>query len=172
VRVVIVERAGLPDAALDLMIRAFPEDPPQEARDFWASIDASVHALVYEDDALAGHAAFVERVLYPGDRAVTTAYVEYVCADPQRHGYGTDAMRPLAAEIERRGYALAALATGSPEFYARLGWVLWRGPTAYRAPDGSLVPTPDEQPMVLDLGANVDLDEPIHCDWRAVGDIW
>jgi hypothetical protein len=64
------------------------------------------------------------------------------------------------------------LATGSPAFYERLGWRSWRGPTGYRAPDGRLVPTPEEKPMVLDLGAGVDLDARLECDWRDTQDIW
>ncbi len=175
-RVDIVQRPDLPEAALDLMgaafSAAFPEDPPDEARRFWASIGNSVHALVYEGEQLVGHAGFVDRALYTAGRTLTSAYVEYVCALPERRGYGSAAMRALQDEIARRNYGLAALATGSPAFYERLGWRLWRGPTAYRAPDGTVVPTPDEQPMVLDLGANVDLAEAIECDWRAVGDIW
>jgi aminoglycoside 2'-N-acetyltransferase I len=172
VRIAIVTRADLPEAAFDLMNAAFPEDPPEESREFWSSVDESVHALVYKGERLVGHAAIVDRALYVAGRKIETAYVEYVCAEPQRQGYGSAAMRAIREEIERRDYQLAALATGSPEFYARLGWRLWRGPSAYRAPDGTIVPTPDEQPMVLDLGANVNLDEPIECEWRAVGDIW
>ena len=166
----IVSRQHLSEVAFELMNTAFPEDPIERIREFWSG--ESVHALVCEGDALVGHAGFVERVLYPGGRTIATAYVEYVCAHPQRRGYGSAAMRALAEEIARRGYQLAALATGSPAFYERLGWRLWRGPTAYRAPDGAVVPTPDERPMVLDLGGIVSLDDPIECDWRAVGDIW
>jgi GNAT superfamily N-acetyltransferase len=171
VRTEIVTRRDLPEAALELMIAAFPEDRPEAVHEFWAGA-GSVHAVVYDGDRLTGHAGYVERVLYTGERAITTAYVEYVCAQPQHSGYGSAAMRALAEEIARRGYQLAALATGVPEFYQRLGWRLWRGPTAFRAPDGSVVPTPDEKPMVLDLGANIDLDGPIECDAREVGDVW
>ncbi|MEX1255458.1 MAG: GNAT family N-acetyltransferase [Dehalococcoidia bacterium] len=171
-RIAIVERAELPETAFYLMNTAFPEDPLEESREFWASIDQSAHALVYESERLVGHAAIVDRTLYVAGRPIATAYVEYVCAEPRRQGHGSAAMRALREEIERRDYRLAALATSSFDFYARLGWRVWRGPTAYRASDGAVVPTPDEQPMVLDLGANVNLDHPIECDWRAVGDIW
>ena len=80
-------------------------------------------------------------------------------------------MKTLAEEIKRRGYALAGLATGSPEFYERLGWRRWRGPTGYRK-DGRVIEMPDdEKPMILDLSAIVDLDERIECDWQEMGDI-
>lgn len=169
-RTTIVDRPDLPDAAFDLMIGAFPEDAPERIRAFWPP--DSVHALVFENDTLVAHTGYVIRTLYVPERAITTAYVEYVCAQPRRLGYGSAAMRALREEIERRGFTLAALATGSPVFYERLGWRSWRGPTAYRKPDGTTVPTPTEKPMVLDLGANVNPDDPIACDWREVGDTW
>ncbi len=171
VKIVIADHNDLPDAAFDLMRVAFPDDKVDQ-RAFWDAHSESVHALVYDGDGLVAHAGCVERTLYVASRAITTAYVEYVAAEPRRHGFGSAAMRALQPEIAHRGFLLAALATGSPAFYERLGWKLWRGPAAYRAPDGTVVPTPDETPMVLDLGANVNLDDPIECDWRPVGDIW
>jgi len=170
-RTVIVEHAALPEAAFALMGLGFPEDKVDQ-RAFWDAHPASVHALVYDGDALVGHAGLVTRTLSTGGRAIETAYVEYVCAEPRRRGYGSLAMRAIEREVRRRGFALAGLATGSPEFYERLGWRRWRGPRAYRAPDGAIDPTPDEIVMVLDLGAGADLDAPIECEWRAIGDIW
>ncbi len=167
----IADHSDLPDAAFDLMRVAFPEDKVDQ-RAFWDAHPASLHALVYQGEQLVAHAGVVTRTLYVADRAITTAYVEYVAAEPRGRGYGSAAMRAIEAEIRRRGFSLAALATGSPAFYERLGWKLWRGPAAYRAPDGTVVPTPDETPMVLDLGANVNQDDAIECEWREVGDIW
>lgn len=168
-RTTIVARPELPEAVFDLLRAAFPDDR-YDQRSFWP--DDSVHALVYDGDQLVAHAGFLTRTLYVPGRAMTAAYVEYVAAEPRRRGYGTEAMRALQEEIERRGFPLAALATGSPAFYERLGWRLWLGPAAYRAPDGTAVPTPDEKPMVLDLGVNVNLDGTIECDWRDNGDVW
>ena len=170
VRTVIVGHRRLPEDAVAVILAAFPEEPEDRIRAFWP--DGSVHALVYNGDTLVGHAGFVTRTLYLPRRAFHTAYVEYVAVEPKRRRYGTAAIRALQTEIERRGFLLAALATGSPGFYERLGWQMWRGPTAYRAENGAVVPTPDEKPMVLDLGANVNLDDPIECDWRPKGDIW
>ena len=168
-RTLIITRPELPEAAFELFRIAFPDDK-DDPRAFWP--DDSVHALVYRDEQLVAHAGYLVRTLYLPRRTVTTAYVEYVAAEPQRHGFGTEAMRAIEAEIRRRGFSLAALATGSPGFYERLGWRLWRGPAAYRAPDGTVVPTPNEKPMMLDLGARVNLDGPVECDWREIGDVW
>ena len=168
-RSVIATRPDLPQAVFDLIEVAFPNDPHDQGA-FWP--DDSVHALVYEAERLVAHAGFMARTLYPPGRAITSAYVEYVAAEPRLHGYGTEAMRTLQQEIRSRGFLLGALGTGSPSFYERLGWYLWRGSTAYRAPDGTVVPTPDERPMVLDLGAKVNLDDPIESDRRSVGAIW
>jgi len=168
-RSLIVTRAELPEAVFDLLRIGFPDDEVDQ-RAFWPP--DSVHAVVYQDDRLVAHAGLVVRTLYLPDRSIEVAYVEYVAAEPRGQGFGTQAMRAIEAEIRRRGFSLAALATGSPAFYERLGWRLWRGPAAYRKPDGTVVATPNEKPMVLDLGADVNLDDPIDCDWREIGDIW
>lgn len=164
----IVSRADLTDAIFDVMLTAHGELYDQEA--FWPQ--DSFHAVVYEDSRPVAHAGVLTRTLHTGGRSIETAYVEYVSAEPKRSGYGSMAMVAIEQEIRRRGFALAALATGSPEFYERLGWLRWRGPKAYRAQDGAIVPEPDEIVMVLDLGAAVDLDAQIECDWRPLGDIW
>ncbi len=169
-RTVIVPHERLPEGAVAVILAAFPDSPEDRVRTFWPN--DSVHALAYDDDRIVGHAGYVTRTLYVLDRSLHTAYVEWVAAEPKRQGHGSAAMRALASEIERRGFTFAALATGSPGFYEHFGWQSWRGPTAYRAENGGVVPTPDEKPMVLDLGANVKLDDPLECDWRPDGDIW
>ena len=165
----LVTRAELPEAVFDLLRVAFPNDTADQDL-FWPP--DSVHALVFDGERLVAHAGFLVRTLCVNGRSIETAYVEYVGAEPRRQGYGTIAVRAIEEEIRRRGFALAALATGSPEFYERLGWRRWRGPRGYRKPDGTSVLTPDECVMVIDLGATVDLDAPIECEWRPVGDIW
>jgi len=167
----IVPHDRLPDAAFDVMQAGFPHETHAILRAFWNEHPNSIHALVYDAETLVAHAGRIVRTFYIAETPVEVAYVEYVCAEPRRRGYGTEVVRAINAEIERAGFTLAALATGSPEFYERLGWRVWRGPTAYRK-DGVTVPAPDEIVMVLDLGAGVDLDAPIACDWRPVGDIW
>ena len=168
-RATIVSRAELTDDVSALIRIAFPDDRT-DLQAFWPP--DSVHALVHDDERLVAHAGVLVRTMYVDGAPIETAYVEYVGAEPRRSGYGTIAMRAIDEEIRRRGFALAGLATGSPEFYERLGWSRWRGPPGYRKPDGVILPTPDECVMVIDLGANVDLDAPIECEWRPVGDIW
>src|SRR3990170_7219328 len=108
IRTVIVEHDGLHEGAFDLMRVGFPEDKVDQ-RAFWNAHRESVHALVYEGDRLVGHAGLVTRTLYTRGLAIETAYVEYVCAEPRRRGYGTMAMRAIEEEIRRRGFALAGL---------------------------------------------------------------
>ena len=168
-RTSILSRGELPEAAFDLFRSAFPDDK-YDQRAFWPP--DSVHAVVYRDDQLVAHAGFLVRPIRVDGRAIETAYLEYVSAEPRRQGFGTLAMRALHDEIARRAFAFAALATGTPEFYESLGWLRWRGDRGYRMPDGKAVPTPDEIVMVLDLGAQVDVTAPIEADWRAGGDPW
>ena len=66
----------------------------------------------------------------------------------------------------RAGSDLGLLATGSLDFYARLGWVPWRGRLSVREPDGTLTPTPEEEGFVMALlhegtPAGLDLDAPL-----------
>ena len=165
---VIVTRSDLPDAVFELLRVAFPDDE-DDPRAFWPP--DSVHALEYEGDKLVAHAGFLERTLHLPDRDIVTAYVEYVAAEPRNSGHGTTVMKALTEEIKRRGYKLAALATGSHAFFSRLGWKPWRGSTGYRK-DGRVYDMPmEENPMVLDLGADINLDDRIDSDWRG-GDIW
>lgn len=165
---VIVTRPDLPEAAFELLRIAFPEDE-DDPRTFWPP--DSVHALEYKGDKLVAHAGFLERTLHLRDRDIVTAYVEYVAAEPRNSGHGTTVMKALTEEIKRRAYKLAALGTGSHAFYSRLGWKPWRGPTGYRK-DGRVYDMPmEENPMVLDFGANINLDDRIDSDWRE-GDIW
>ncbi len=144
--------------------------------DFSALFDLlphSVHVLVWVDRALVAHACWVERWLQSeGLPLLRTAYVEAVAVDPasQRHGWGTLAMRRIGEAIA--GYDLGGLATGSPGFYARLGWEEWRGPTAIRMADG-LLPTPGEYPMILRTPETppLDLDAMLTAEWR-IGELW
>jgi hypothetical protein len=169
VRTEIVSRPALPDAIWPLWDVTFPDDSC-DRRQFWPP--DSVHALVYDGDTLVAHAGYLVRTLYVAGRPVRTAYVEYVGAEPRGRGYGTTAVRAIEGEIRKRGFTFAALATGVPGFYERLGWRRWRGPAGIRMPDGTRVDSPEEGIMALDLGAGVDLDAAIECEWRPIGDIW
>ena len=83
-------------------------------------------------------------------------------------------MRRANDLIEHR-FELGGLSSGNPDFYARLGWERWAGPTYVREPDGRLVRTPDEDEGVMILRCratySLDLTGAITCDARA-GDAW
>lgn len=158
----------------DLCVAAF--DEPWD--DYWDDIGPGLHVLAEQPEGgIVAHAAIVDRILYPGDAALRAGYVEAVAVwpDRQRHGLGTSVMEVINGMLDER-YEIGALGTGSHDFYARLGWVTWQGPTWIRQPDGRLDRSPDEDggimvrrtPMTpLDL----DLSTPIAVDWRP-GEVW
>ena len=92
--------------------------------------------------------------------SLRTGYVEAVATrvDVQGPRHGTRLMRDVNKFI-RAAYQLGALSTGSPGFYARLGWEPWLGSTAVRTQRGPL-PTPDDDGgiMVLPTPATPPLD--------------
>lgn len=127
------------------------------------------------DGRAVAHAAVVPRVLELGERSVRAGYVEAVgtATAAQGRGFGRRAMSEIGTLV-RRDFEMGALATGEHEFYARLGWERWRGPTSVRRGDQLLrSPEEDDAIMVLRFGssADVDLDGPIACAERR-GDDW
>ena len=143
--------------------------------DDWDHCCGGVHILLHFGGEIAAHAAVVHRPLEIAGVTHACGYVEAVAtASALRHrGFGSRVMRH-AVELIRRDYAMGALSTGEPGFYARLGWMSWRGPSFVRA-GGSLVRTPgdDDGIMVLPVegGACLDLASPIICPMR-MGDVW
>lgn len=138
-----------------------------------AEFPAPVHVLARSGERLVSHALWVERQLQVGDGAfLRTAYIEAVATDPlvQRRGYASAVMRYLADQLA--GFELAALAPFDVKYYARLGWERWQGPLAIRTADG-LLPTPDEEVMILRLPATppLDLRASLSAEWR-VGEVW
>ena len=137
-------------------------------------LPGSTHILVRVEGVLASHACWVARWLQPGGlRALRTAYVEAVATDPSRQGEGLGslAMRRLVGQIG--GYELGALSPARVSFYERLGWEMWRGPTAIRT-QGGLLPTPEEEVMVLRTPrtpAAIDASTLITAEWRK-GELW
>jgi len=141
----------------------------------WEHALGGVHALGFEGDRLVAHAALVARRILHAERVVRTGYVEAVAvaADRRRRGHGAAVMRALDP-YNARGYALGALATsddGAP-LYAALGWSRWPGPTAVLTPEG-IRPTPDADGAIFvrTVGAALDPEQPLICDWRD-GDVW
>ena len=99
---------------------------------------------------MVAHAAIVDRLLYPGEATLRAGYVEAVAVAPdlQRQGLGTQVMEVIDSMIDE-GYELGALGTGSHAFYARLGWVIWQGPTWIRERDGHLERSPNEDGGIM-----------------------
>lgn len=119
-----------------------------------ASFAEPVHVLARLRGELVSHALWTPRMLeHETAGPLHTAYVEAVAtaAGHRGRGYATAVMRRIAEEIRSRpAFRLAALSTGVPEFYARLGWRRWRGRLGVRRP-GGIELTPDEPVMVLPL---------------------
>ena len=133
------------------------------------------HVLVTEGEDVVAHAAVVPRDLHVDGRPFRTGYVEAVATAPFRRRRGLGSLAMAAADaVVREHHELGALSTGSPAFYARLGWERWRGPTFVRSGD-DLVRTPDEDDgiMVLCFGPStaVDLAGSLSCEARS-GDDW
>lgn len=161
-------------ALTDLCVAAFNE--PWDG--YWESIGPGVHVLAEDaEQGIVAHAAIVDRLLYPGDAVLRAGYVEAVAVAPdqQRRGLGTRVMEVINRMIDD-GYELGALGTGSQPFYARLGWVGWRGPTWIRHPDRRLERSAEEDGGIMvritpATPPGLDLTLPIAVDWRP-GEVW
>ena len=120
--------------------------------DDWEHCLGGLHALLWEDGELVGHAALIQRRLLHGGRSLRTGYVEGVGvrADRRRRGYGATVMEALE-QVARR---------------------LWRGPTSALTPNGVVrTEAEDDCIYVLPLSAPLDLHGALTCDWRN-GDAW
>ncbi len=158
----------------DLCVAAFNE--PWDT--YWEDIGPGVHVLAKDPErGIVAHAAIVDRLLYPGEMTLLSGYVEAVAVWPdlQRTGLGTEVMEVINRMIDEQ-YELGALGTGSQPFYARLGWLVWQGPTWIRNRDGSLERSASEDGgimvrITLQTPPELDLSEPIAVDWRP-GEVW
>jgi len=141
----------------------------------WEHTVGGWHVVVVEDDVVVSHAAVVPRLLVAGDRSIRAGYVEGVATESGRQGegLGTKAMTG-AATLIRRQFELGALSTGRHEFYQRLGWERWEGPTFVRE-GAELVRTEgdDDGIMVLrfDSTRDLGLELSLTCESRS-GDVW
>jgi aminoglycoside 2'-N-acetyltransferase I len=93
--------------------------------DDWEHALGGVHALMWEDGRLVGHASVVQRRLLHGERALRTGYVEGVAVRPdrRRRGHGAAMMEALERVI-RAAYDLGALGATDEAipFYTTRGW--------------------------------------------------
>jgi aminoglycoside 2'-N-acetyltransferase I len=143
--------------------------------DDWDHTVGGLHVLASDEHCIVAHAAVVERLLMAADRPLRSGYVEGVATSPEHRGRGhaSTIMRESGRLIHAH-FELGGLSTGLPDFYARLGWELWRGPTYARSSEGMQRTAEDDGGvMILRTGATEDLDLtlPLTCEWRA-GDIW
>jgi aminoglycoside 2'-N-acetyltransferase I len=164
---IVVVRAILRDA--------FAGDGEGFTDEDWAHAFGGTHFLLEQDGAIVAHASVVERELHAGGLPVRSGYVEAVATHPsnQRQGHGSRLMEAVDDHI-RATFPLGALSAAAPEFYARLGWEPWLGPTAVRTPAGD-VRTPDDDGGILILttpsSPALDRRAVLSCPWRS-GDVW
>ncbi|MEO5986051.1 MAG: GNAT family N-acetyltransferase [Candidatus Limnocylindria bacterium] len=146
----------------------------------WERVGPGLHVMGELDGRVISHAMIVDRRLYLGheaDLALDVGYIEHVATLPasQASGHGATTMRRVGEIIEEE-YTLGALGTAKNDFYERLGWETWAGPTSIRMPDGERLRSPSEDGHVMILRtqrtpADLALDVPVAVDWR-IGNSW
>jgi aminoglycoside 2'-N-acetyltransferase I len=159
------------EQARELLYAVFDDMTDQD----WEHALGGLHALVWDEDELVGHASLVQRRLLHQGRALRAGYVEGVGvrADRRRRGHGAAMMHALERKA-MRAYDLAALAATdeAASFYAHRGWRLWLGPSSALTPAGvRRTEGEDGCIYVLPLSAPLDLRQELTCDWRD-GDVW
>jgi aminoglycoside 2'-N-acetyltransferase I len=143
--------------------------------DDWAHALGGTHVWIDGADGVIGHGALVERTLVCANHTLRVGYVEAIATSPRHRRLGhASAVLSRINDLIREQYALGVLSTGTPEFYERLGWERWRGPTFVSGRTG-LERTPDDDGGILILrtpqSPELDLDGDIVADRRA-GDVW
>lgn len=136
----------------------------------WNHMQGGLHVLVSEGEHLIAHAAAVSRTLVAGGRLLSAGYVEAVATRPKwrNRGLGTAAMGAVRSII-LADFELGALSTGIPEFFGRLGWEAWRGPTYAQSPTGrQRTGEADGSVMILRTMRTYDLETvtPLVCESR------
>jgi aminoglycoside 2'-N-acetyltransferase I len=162
-------------AIRELVGAAFRSDGEGFTDDDWEHAAGGTHFILEQAGAVLAYASVALRELHAGGLPLRTGYVEAVATRPdvQSRGHGTTIVRTVNEHI-RGAFELGALSTGIPDFYRRLGWNLWLGPTAVRTPSGLLsTPEDDGGIMILATPSTPALDphETLSCEWRR-GDVW
>jgi aminoglycoside 2'-N-acetyltransferase I len=141
--------------------------------DTFDNVLGGMHALVFDNGELIGHASVVQRRLLHGGRAVRAGYIEGVAVRSDRGGHG-HAMMAVLERFIRSGYQLGALGASQDgaRLYTSRGWQLWRGPSSVLSPEGiRATPDKDGALYVLPILIPVDLTGELTCDWRP-GSVW
>ena len=140
----------------------------------WDNALGGWHVVALDGTPIA-HASVVGRPIEVDGLPLRAGYVEGVATAPssQGRGIGSIVMRRIG-DIVRERFELGVLSTDAYDFYGRLGWERWAGPSFVRRA-GELVRTPEDDDgiMVLRFGSSSELDlaAPISCDERD-GDDW
>jgi aminoglycoside 2'-N-acetyltransferase I len=128
------------------------------------------HVLGRLDGKLVTYVLWITRWLQIGSGPLLmTAYIEGLATElSHRHkGFASQVMRRAVAEIQ--DYDIAALSTGSPGFYAPLGWKTWEG-LLYARKGEELIAMPEEQGCVmvytLPKSPPLDITAPLSIEWR------
>lgn len=140
----------------------------------WEHSLGGMHALVWDETELVGHASVVQRRLIHGGRALRTGYVEGVGVRADRRGQGHGARLMGALErIIRNAYDLGALGTSDEAigFYEHLGWTKWLGPTWTLTPTGTHRTEDEDGGIYVLMKSVLDIRGDLTCDWRE-GDVW
>ena len=146
----------------------------EELETLFETLGDATHLLGYCDGVLVCHVLWVSRHLQAGSGPMMhTAYVELLATDPayRNRGFAADIMRHLVGKIQ--DYTLAGLSPFSVDYYARLGWELWRGPLFIRVNESLLPSAADEDVMIFRLPKTppLDLNAPLSAEWRD-GELW
>jgi aminoglycoside 2'-N-acetyltransferase I len=152
------------DEIVDLCTRAFAFN----FSSLFTYVSQAQHVCAFRDGRLVGHALWGTRWLQPeGHPPLRTCYVDAVATDPTLWGQGIGSVVMRRLVDETRDFELLGLSTERPDFYARLGWERWQGPTRVRR-DGELIPTPGDLVMIYRtwLTPLLDLHAPISAEWR------
>lgn len=156
------------------IIRLCTEAYEEDFSDFFQTMPGTTHLLGRVGGELVSHLAWVTRWLQPaGSPLLRTAYIEAVATAPAYQGRGFASLLLREAVKRIQAYDLGALSPSEAEFYARLGWELWRGRLGIRT-EGGVEPTPEgEEVMVMRLEKTpvLDLDAFLTAEWRE-GELW
>lgn len=141
------------DAAevLDLLQTVFDDTSPEwfEAGRTDPPYPESFGIVARADGRIVSHAEVIEMPVRYGDATLRMGAVSGVATLPEWRGRGlaSAVMERAVAEMAARRVPLSLLMTGSPSFYARLGWSRW-------APPGRVMNWTDARAMVIAPGSD------------------
>lgn len=119
----------------------------------------SLRVMAYRGERMIGHVVISTRWMQPeGCAVLRSAYMDEVAVirAEQGKGVGKAMMQQVTTLIQ--DYEIGGLETSVPNFYATVGWELWRGSLAGRGAKG-LIPTPQQRGiMILRLPKTPPLD--------------